>query len=396
MRSRDILEQLGQRGHDILILTTKCPLKSCHQHKEESNIFRKLHKESPSEGLAEKIFYEYQDIQFVHKALNIFKPDLIYLFHVINLTRTIYPYLADCNIPIVFDEGGKGYSYSYSHRGPWYRFIEHKSNFVVRKMIKSLLVSVINRMSNNLLRKQWKWPENMRVYFNSDMSQKNAQNAGMDVTNCPVIYSGINTKQFLYKPRLELRHPVRIFVPGRIAPNKGTNDAVLLLANLKKYNIDANVTIVGKVFNNIYYKGFQKNIMELGLETDITVLPMLEHDEIIDLYQKSDICFFPSYQLYGLSRVPLEAMSCGCLVITYGKEGSDEIITDKETGFIVPPGDFGTMAKIIQELSDDQNVYRKITCNARKCVEENYTMELYVDRIESFLHEVLSVPRSQN
>jgi len=52
-------------------------------------------------------------------------------------------------------------------------------------------------------------------------------------------------------------------------------------------------------------------------------------------------------------------MACGCLVITYGNVGSNEIIYDKETGYIVPQGEFITKTVIIREIMSDSAAYRK-------------------------------------
>ena len=82
-------------------------------------------------------------------------------------------------------------------------------------------------------------------------------------------------------------------------------------------------------------------------------------------------------------------MACGSLLFAYGNEGSDEIVNDKETGFIVPQGNVATIVEIIQELSRDHEKYQRMIRNARKCVEENHTMDLYIDKIEGFLNQAV-------
>ena len=116
---------------------------------------------------------------------------------------------------------------------------------------------------------------------------------------------------------------------------------------------------------------------------------MVDHRTLVRFYQESDICFFTSHAQTGLSRVPLEAMACGSLLFAYGNEGSDEIVNDKETGFIVPQGNVATIVEIIQELSRDHEKYQRMIRNARKCVEENHTMDLYIDKIEGFLNQAV-------
>jgi glycosyltransferase involved in cell wall biosynthesis len=91
----------------------------------------------------------------------------------------------------------------------------------------------------------------------------------------------------------------------------------------------------------------------------------------------------------GFSRIPLEAMASGCLMITYGNEGSIEVITNNETGFIVSEGDFEGISSIIQEVIENPEKYKKICRAARKVVEQNHSMEIYVNKIETFLLSTL-------
>ena len=85
-----------------------------------------------------------------------------------------------------------------------------------------------------------------------------------------------------------------------------------------------------------YYHEILDAIQNKSLADKVTIQPMLTQDELVRHYQEADICFFSSYQEIGFSSTPLEAMACGCIVISYGNEGSDEIIDNGENGFLVP------------------------------------------------------------
>jgi glycosyltransferase involved in cell wall biosynthesis len=389
LRSKDILDRLRQRGNDIVILTTKCPDGKCYLHPDEKNVFRILHQEPGPENLFKKILFEYQDIDLLHKNICGHKPDLLYLFHVINLTRTIFPYLAENHIPVVFDEGGKGYLYSFSHRGTWYSFVCHKSKSWLKNCVKYILVKCISLLSHDLLKQRWAWPSDIQVYFNSYLNRNNAIQAGVNAISFPVIHSGIDERQFSYRPREEIGMPIRILVPGRIEPRKGQLDSVSLLASLLKKNIDARVTIIGKCNSASYLQIILEKIRVLGIEDKVIILPMMGHGDLVSLYHSSDICFFPSYAKTGFSRIPLEAMACGSLVFSYGNEGSDEILMNSENGFIVPDGNTHAIVEIICHLSQEKIQYQKMIRNARKYIEELHTMDLYIDQIDSVLNKAV-------
>lgn len=206
----------------------------------------------------------------------------------------------------------------------------------------------------------------------------------IQTSNAGLIYSGIDLSTFIFKPRPKLNNPIQIIVPGRICREKGTKDAVKLMSLLKDFQIPAKLTIVGKIGSIEYYEEMRNEIKSENLD-NILVLDMIDQDKLTSLYLQSDICFFPSYQKYGLSRTPLEAMACGCVLITYGNEGSDEIVQHRVTGYVIPEGDIYLVAKTIKEqLLQPSDVYSMIL-QARSLVENHHSLDQYIDQIENYL-----------
>ena len=117
---------------------------------------------------------------------------------------------------------------------------------------------------------------------------------------------------------------------------------------------------------------------------------MLTAEELAAHYHNADICFFPSHFRTGFSRVPLEAMACGCLVISYGNEGSDEIIKDRETGFLVEERAYTRMMQIIRKLVKNPYEVERITQAVGKEIEEKYSLEHYSAKIESELSTLVN------
>jgi len=396
LRCKDILDILESHGHDVRIITNRSPSGECIPRHEEGRIFRVFHRQDSSRSLIRGIIDDYRDVTYLDKNIRSFEPDVVYLGHIINLTRAMLPCLAETGIPIVIDEGGKSVSWSFTHRGPWYGLIGCKSNSAVKDWLKYLLGFGVSKLCRNRLKREWIWPDNIRAYFNSRSALEHTLNEGMFLIDSQVIHSGVDTDQFAFVDHEIADGHIEITVPGRIEPLKGTKDAIFLLNYLWRKNVRANLTIVGKLSSTMYCNELVDQIESLGLQELVTIAQQVEYHYMPLYYRQAHICFFPSYQRIGLSRVPLEAMACGCLVFTYGNEGSDEIIRDKETGFIVPQGNFEAIFKIIQELAKDRNRYQKIIHNARKCVEENHSMDLYVDKIELFLQKAVNVSRTKN
>lgn len=385
LRCKDVIDRLMHRGNIAEVITTRIPEDSEILCKDDKDILRILHSEDNSKRVLRRIFEDYQDLRHINRVINSFKPDIIYIWHAINLTRAIFPYLAEQKIPIVYDEGGVGLKWAWEHHGPWYTMIDYQSNSKLKRIIKDSLSSIVNFLSGNLIKKRFQWPV-INAYFNSHLNLDNATQANVPLNKYQVIYSGIDLSEFPYKENQVLALPLKIISPGRFVPLKGIVDSVKLINELvKKKNIPAKLTLIGVARNISYLHEILELIKEKHLENDVEIIDFIKHDEMSKLYQSSDFCFFPSYHKSGFSRVPLEAMASGCLVLTYGNEGSNEVIRNRETGFIIPEGEYSVAADLIEELLRHPNLYIGIINSSRQEIEQKYDMDNYVNQIESFL-----------
>ncbi len=95
-------------------------------------------------------------------------------------------------------------------------------------------------------------------------------------------------------------------------------------------------------------------------------------DKLPRLYQRADICVFPSLWPEPFGLVAVEAMAAGKPVIASRIGGLKRIVVDKETGFLVEPGNVDELAAKIEILLDDVNLRKKMGQKARKRAEEKY------------------------
>ncbi|MFC2064942.1 glycosyltransferase family 4 protein [Chloroflexota bacterium] len=403
IRLKNIMDELSTRGHLILCITTKPGGRTRQTPKLPSYpILRSLHpKLSAHQWLSRmtlrnwtypigiflifirELYLDLVDLNLVEKQIKEFQPDIIYLGHTVILSKSLLPFLADQSVPLVYDEGGSGIIDAWDEKGVWYKFIDgFRSRIEFINSIKSLLIKFIVVLSRNRLKQEWKWPTNMQVFFNSHLNQKNALEKKLSIGKSEVIHSGLDLRKFNFVPREIPTSKITIITPGRFEPRKGQLDAIRLLASLTEKGLDASLILVGEKKDERYYDQVLMEIRTRDLSEFVTILPMVNRIELIHLYQRSDICFFSSSFRTGFSRIPQEAMACGSVVITYGNEGSDEIIRDGYNGFIVKSGDYSGIVNRFIGLMEDPKLFKSITEQARKDIEEKYSMQKYVDCIE--------------
>ena len=122
-----------------------------------------------------------------------------------------------------------------------------------------------------------------------------------------------------------------------------------------------------------------------GLEhTAFTRLPPV--DRAREIYSRSKVWLLTS-KTEGLPGVVLEAMACGCVVVSSNNQGSLEILREGENGLIVPHGDIEGFIAASDRVMSDENLRQRLSEGAMETV-RGFTWQRAADRMESFLREV--------
>lgn len=101
---------------------------------------------------------------------------------------------------------------------------------------------------------------------------------------------------------------------------------------------------------------------------DVKILGQLPYTEVRDLLCQSDLFVLPTLEdLFSLTV--LEAMACGCAVITTPFNGARELVDDGRTGWIVDPTQPGALASVLQHALSGNVDLRAMGRAARARVE---------------------------
>lgn len=404
LRCKNIMDELHKRGHQIFVLTSEQENES-HYAGVESNpypVYRGLSSRVRARSVIDKLTrnpnthyfglfltfmrelaLDFRDLGRVEHQIQSFQPDILYLGHITIFSRSLMPFLAETGVPLVYDEGGAGLIDCWRERGIWYKFVTMDfMRYPIVVTFQKFFRNLVNRLSANRLKLKWIWPQNLPVFFNSHLNMRNAIALGFPLPHAQVIHSGLDLNLFSFSLRQSINVPVVIFLPGRIEPRKGQLDGVHLLLALREHGINAKMIIVGQVGDKNYYQKLLLEKSSFQLDEQITILPMVGHKELVDFYHQADICFFPSYYRTGFSRIVLESMATGCIYISYGNEGSDEVIRHRQNGFLVRSQDFQAVTGFIKEMFLQPGIVRKITTAGRSDIEASFSMQKYIEKIE--------------
>jgi len=121
---------------------------------------------------------------------------------------------------------------------------------------------------------------------------------------------------------------------------KGLNESIAFLAQLQKKNPDSLLWVLGSGKPE-QYKGL---IAAHGLEKQVIFIPPTL--DVAAYYQAADLFILPTaYDPF--SNATLEALACGCPVITTCRNGVSEVIEHGKTGFILDQSDAVELAEAV-------------------------------------------------
>ncbi len=189
-----------------------------------------------------------------------------------------------------------------------------------------------------------------------------------------VILNAVNTDKYAISDRA-IHEPLSVLFLGRLGERKGIYDvldAISLLDYEKYYFVLAGDGELDKV---------KKIISDRGLDKYVSVPGWIKGDEKLDLLKNADVYILPSYN-EGLPIGILEAISAGLPVIASSIGGIPEAVVDGVNGFLIEPGDSRSLAKKLQELSDDHRKLNEFSHSSKNIALEKFSMSRAEEKLK--------------
>ena len=164
---------------------------------------------------------------------------------------------------------------------------------------------------------------------------------------------------------------------------KRVGDVVRVFAKIRE-NIPAKLVLIGEGPERLFVQQLTK---KLKLTEDVHFLGA--QDDTGPLFLCADL-FVLTSELESFGLTALEAMACGVPVIATETGGLPEVITQGETGYLLPIGDIQKMAeRAIHLLSNTEqhNLFRR---QARIRARQHFNADRIIPQYEAFYREILN------
>ena len=200
-----------------------------------------------------------------------------------------------------------------------------------------------------------------------------------------VIPNGVDVESFgkAAEPEAEGFIPV-IGALGPLEKFKGHRFLLEALKTILMQGYEVQCLIVGSGPEERNLRHLARRLM---LEQYVTFLPQAV--EFTQYFRVFDIFVAPSVQ-EGLGMSILESMAIGRPVVASGVGGVYQVVTDGETGLLVPKEDAAALAEKIIYLLNNPEKGRELAQRAQGFVRENFSLQKMTDATEALYQRCLA------
>jgi glycosyltransferase involved in cell wall biosynthesis len=213
-----------------------------------------------------------------------------------------------------------------------------------------------------------------------------------------VVHNGLNAASYPASPNR--RYNERFQIPrgaplvgiiGVLARWKGQPEFIQMARAMIESGSAAHFVVIGdEIYDTGSDRGYGTSLRELarGLEGRLHFAGY-ETDPAVAI-GGLDVLVHASIRPEPFGRVVIEGMACEVPVVCAAAGGVLEVVKDRTTGLLFPPGDVNAMGRAVGELISDPGLRRRLARAGREEFLDRFTRERHVEQIVALYRSILS------
>ncbi|MCB0207887.1 MAG: glycosyltransferase family 4 protein [Anaerolineae bacterium] len=391
---QEVAEELRQRGHDIIVLTSRHGLQEITET-EPAWIHRDLHLEMDIASLKNGIQFfthrkqrEQENLYCLKQLIQEFSPDYILIWGMWNLSRSI-PALAEKTMPgrVVYYMGDYWPTLPSQYQYYWEAPARNGLTAIPKNILGPLALQILAREKQPSL-------QFSHVLFPTTFMCNEFKRNGVELNQTKIIYGAVDTT--LYRTQngnsVSKSHngKLSLLYVGRLTHEKGIHTALEALKILVDQHGDhiAQLTIVG-TGDTKYENQLRQFAQDNGLELLVNFMGNQPKEAMPNIYRQADIFLFTSIWQEPFGRVLVEAMASGVVVIGTATGGASDILKDHENGLVFLPDNAIDLVKKINCLIDKPQLRQIFAEAGRRTAFEKFDIQRMTSQIETYLQSIV-------
>ncbi|QDT34653.1 glycosyltransferase [Thalassoglobus polymorphus] len=215
---------------------------------------------------------------------------------------------------------------------------------------------------------------------------------GVPQQRCSLIQNAIDSEQFKRSTSTDEakttvgfeQSQFLIGAVGRLSDEKGFDLLIEAVTRLIEAGLNVGLAIIGE---GVERERLEKQIAESGHSDRIQLLGY--RSDTKSLYEAMDLYVLSSHR-EGLPNVVLEAMAMEVPVVATRIAGVPKLVQDRENGLLVEAGDVSQIETAIQEIMLNPELRERLTRNARKTIENEFSFSVRMEKVRAIYDKLLS------
>lgn len=408
MRCELITEALRQRGHAIRVLTSNHGVKHEQRNPE---IHRRLllndaHGHPRVTRFTELKALEIHNHAALQDNLREFAPDLVYVWSLHGLSKSLVFALRNSRHPVVYDvadywlarevRDDPWLAWWNSPKVPFGPALQRAGLELTGGRARFDLLAP-TRMSKGYDRLPSLFgpapvpalPNSIgafrfdRLYFCSEALKQTTENTGFRVNHAEVIYPGIPTEIYAGDVKPPSAPLKKALLVSRLNPQSGALTAVRAFLSLAENQVRMSLSIYGRGETD-YMAELRSFIVAHKLPVEFLTVSNINR-ELAAIYRQHDVFLYTAEWEEPFSTIPLEAMASGLPVIAANVGWTREILRHRENALTYTAGDVLELATRLQELQNDPPLRVAMAETAQATVVGRFNQTAVTDQIENYL-----------
>jgi glycosyltransferase involved in cell wall biosynthesis len=413
-RCEAVCNLLQKRGHEIHVLTSRYGL---NQEQRDPDIERRLILNGRFELPLVTSYSDLKELEghnneVVREVIHNYQADLIYIWSLQGLSKSIIFTVRNTKIPTVYDVADDWMSHGLKE-DPWLHWWNSDSPGVAAGMLRKMLETTGQRdklsatIPTQMMKGYDRVPELYgkksdhvqpgsigafhfdRLYFCSQALKQEAEHTGFRVAHAEVIYPGIPTEKFWCEPKPVGDTPKKFLIVSRLSARSGVMTALQALKLAREHEVHASLSVYGRGESEQMAQ-LRSYVIQQSLPVEFLTVSNQQKD-LAQVYRHHDGYIYCAEWDEPFALPPLEAMASGIPVIAAKSGGVRELLRAGENGWAYKPGDALELASRIQEVQMQPALRFQILETAQAEVMMRYSESSMLDQIENYLQTTLEV-----
>ncbi len=231
-----------------------------------------------------------------------------------------------------------------------------------------------------------------RIIAVAEAAKENLTDTGVSAKKITVLLNGVEPltpcgeeilQEWRQRYGIEVQDKVAVMA-ARLTKVKGQTYLIEAAKLLRERGINAKFLIAG---TGDTYQALEKQIQESGLTDSVKLLGFLE--DVTPLMTLADVQVNCSFGTEATSLALLEGMSLGKPIVATDFGGNPGVVRDGVNGFLTRTHDAKDLAEKLERLFLEEDLYRRMSENAKRIYQEKFTAEVYAQGIENLYEETI-------